>query len=262
MGEPIDKRCQPPTTKPVRVSRYKWVHVDLVTGLDENGQKPIEWKSPMEDLRRKAKHERKLSKKRGRTLKNNRKKIHPKFLRRGTIIDINTKGDPDAKDWCDREPLEAYNFARLAYLQGTHSLREICEITGHEKKRLDYWSLISTNERMSWKEEKDIQQNATIKAILKSTKDQCVDIIKKTLDVVSTRVNEISEDSAKLLTIKEVQSLVGVCGDLHKISQLEMGQPTDIVTNIKVTRESVLKKLKAADPLMDYGEDADDKTAH
>lgn len=242
-------------TKWVKTGEKQWTAVDPETGIDPlTGEVPKVWMPPPPEMRS-------LSRRRA---KKTKPKIHPKFQLKSSIITFDTPGDPNAETWGEREPYAAYQWAREQYFQGTATLDQIAEHTGFDRRRVDAWAFQSTEKRMCWSKEREVAQNKAIREIARTTKETCVQIIKDTLKVVDIKVSSIDEASAKKLSVREVQCLVGVIGDLHKISQLEDGKPTDITAKVTLTRQSVLDKLKAADPMVNYEADepAKSETSH
>ena len=226
-----------------RVGPKKWVEVDKEGRCVVTGVIQTRWNAPplvMKSLSRRRKPK--------------PKKCHPKFLRKGYSVDINTKGDPAGVTWQEREPWAAYCWCRLAFLEGKANVAEMVEKTGFTDRQVKYWIYVSREKRMSWMEERRIEQNKIVQAVLKNTKDKCVETVQQLLDIVASKVGSITMDDATELTVREMKDLVAVADDLHKISQLESGKPTDIKGNVKLTREAVLEKLKAADPYVNYDE--------
>lgn len=230
----------------VRVAKSQWVAVDPVTGIDPiTGNRPTPYE-PTPELK---------SLRMSKAPRSKKSKLSPKFRAKHGIVDLNSKGDPNGATWALREPLAAYEWARLAYLEEGKTLREIAEHTGFKERLVRDWAYRGCEKRNSWSEDKRVQQNKTVQAILKSTRDQCVDTVKQMLGVIDTKVRSITEEEAKGLSVADVKRLVECVGDLHKISQLESGDPTAIVQNVKRTAADVKRMLQEADPLVDYGFD-------
>ncbi len=233
----------PLAKKHVRVSHHEWKEVDDQGRCVHTGEKLVPWVRP--PLRMKSLTKKPRAKK--------KPKIHPKFNLRSSIITINSYADPNGKTWSEREPYPAYNWAKEEYLKGA-SLSAIQEKTGWSEARLMNWAYESVTNRMCWKEERQVEQNKIVRAVLKNTQDECVESVKQILRIVGIKIEAIDDQAAMNLSVKEVKDLVSVAEDLHKISQIEAGKPTNIVGNVKLTREAVLEKLKAADPYVNYDE--------
>jgi hypothetical protein len=233
----------PLAKKHVRVSSHEWKEVDDQGRCVHTGEKLKPWVKP--PLRMKSLTKKPRAKK--------KPKIHPKFNLRSSIITINSYADPNGSTWSEREPYPAYNWAREEFHKGT-SLKDIQEKTGWSHARLVNWAYESVSGRMCWKEERQVEHNKIVRAVLKNTQEECVQSVKEILNIVAIKIAAIDEHAAKELSVKEVKDLVSVAEDLHKISQIEAGKPTNISANVKLTRESVLEKLKASDPYVNYDE--------
>lgn len=222
----------------VRVSETKWAAVGR-DGLDIiTGEQPVAWTPPD------TPPEPKITK---RAPKQKRNKLSERVNRRLGITDLSATGNPDAELWCDREPLASYQWARTAYITSQHTMKEIAEHTGWPHYKIQFWANVSAKCRPSWASEKRIEQNRILNGVLKNTKEQCVQVIKNTLDVIDKAVSAIDDERAISMSPKDISLMVGVAVELHKVSRLESGDPTNIIGRAKLTKQSVLEKLKAAD---------------
>ena len=228
----------PKSGKWLRTSRNGWTHVND-DGIDpKTGCKPEPY-DPDKDLR--------LSKSRPRR-KKKKPKLHPKFRTPPTVSELlASTGNPDAESWCDREPMASYQWAREQYLTSTMPLEAIGAHTGWGMNRLKHWARVGSKARPSWLSEKRTEQNKTIRAIQKSTRDNCVETVKKTLAVIDQAISAISEEDAVGMAVRDISLLVNIAKELHNISQLEAGDPTEIVGRTTLTRDKVLERLKKVD---------------
>lgn len=142
-------------------------------------------------------------------------------------------------------------------MKGESSLEAIHEKTGFKVSQIRSWVYHSSKDRDSWLEEKKVFQNQVVRAMVKDTKEKCLELIASTLDVVETRIKHLKADAARGegLKITEVRALVSALKDLHTISQLESGDPTAVIANAKMTHKEIMEKLKKADPLITYDEE-------
>lgn len=238
--EEVEVRVPPPEASPgswVRTSEKGWTRVDE-RGIDpKTGEVPVPW---VEGIKLEPP---KLTKFKPKTTKG----LSPKFVAKPSVVDVLGEGDPNGELWCQREPLASYQWARTAYITATHPIEEISAKTGWPRVKLDYWIRFQTKDRDSWLHEKRAYQNRAVYAILKTTKQKCVETVDRTLDVIATAIDAIDDEQAFKMTPKDISLLVGVASELHRIGQLEGGNPTDIIARTKLTKEKVLERLKSAD---------------
>lgn len=243
-----------PEGKWVKTSRKGWTWTDK-DGIDpKTGMIPEPYK-PELDLT--------LAKTKPRKPKKDKwAKLHPKFRPPPTVEDVLlSKGDPNAEKWCDREPLASYQWAREKYLTSEMPLDAIATHTGWGLNRLKHWARVGSKKRPSWLSEKRAEQNKTIREIQKTTRDKCIDTVKRTLEVIDQAIGSISEEDATNLAIRDISLLVNVAKELHNISQLEAGDPTEIVGRTTLTRDKVLERLKKVD-IIAYDSDKPDEIKH
>lgn len=165
--------------------------------------------------------------------------------------------DPNAEEWCRRNFLEAYQWARTHYIRSTMPLSDIAKRTGFTVRQLKVYANENTRRRNSWYLDRKVFQNALVREMVKDTKERCVALMSSMMDVIERRVEVLKQnvEEGNSLKVSEVKALVGAVKEVHEISQLESGDPTKIVQNMKLTREEILRKLKEADPLVNYEED-------
>ena len=237
----------------IRVGPKKWELTNTLTGRSVRTNLPVvEWLPSRET--------RFIVSKSGKTRKAPPpKRDWKKQTLKQSVVSFAKPADINGATWGEREPHEAYQWARQEYLNGTSSIPAIAEKTGFSASQIREWTSRTTRDRDSWFEEKKVFQNLAVQQLVKDTKQKCLDLINDTLTVVETRIKHLKENAeeGKALRISEVRGLVSALKDLHTISQLEQEKPTSINQNAKMSHKDILDRLKKADPLINYTDDED-----
>lgn len=237
----------------VRVGPKQWEPTDPLTGRSLRTGQPVgEWIP--------AREQKLIVSKSGKTRKAPPPKSEWKKSLKPSVIEFVKPADTNGETWGEREPYEAYQWARQEYLKGTSSIEAMHERTGFKVSQIRSWIYHNSKERDGWHEEKKVFQNQAVHQLIKDTKQKCLDLINDTLSVVETRINHLKENAeeGKALRVSEVRALVSALKDLHQVSQLEQEKPTSINQNAKMSHRDILERLKKSDPLINYNA-ADDE---
>ena len=183
--------------------------------------------------------------------------------------------DPTSDKWIEREPKEAYYWAKEQWLQGNVSQKEICDKLGTTLWRVRKWiygplknkkSAATTKhcwyyirmERDKKIEAKRVQSEVDTLNKLKANLTAGAHAIAKTITDLLTDDDNNDEDARKWrkLIIKNPRILGDLVTAMQKVDQvcrLEAEKPTQIVHGqVKLTQKAVLLQLIKSDPLIDY----------
>lgn len=240
----------------VRVAEKCWKAVDAETGLClETGTLLEEWRPARDSELKISQLDLRRSKERT-----------PSDRLKDSVVAL-PDPDPNGKTWAKRNPLEAYTWARLAFIRDEARGDEIAARTGFSVHQIDRWAYKSSSKRDSWAIDRKKVQNQVLRAVVKKTKDRCVKLADDMLAVLETRMQHMRDDAeqGKALKVSEIKALVSAVHDLGAIAEADMAadQRSGPTNKDSLSREEILEKLKVADSMMhEVSEPGSDETTH
>lgn len=160
-------------------------------------------------------------------------------------------GDMNSILWCEREPLEAYAWAKKAWFAG-ESRETIWHRTGFPLWRLNSWIYgyddkdLPAADRAGWKVLKEKMETEILRGAFRSNKERFMRVLDKSLTVLETGLDHLKAENA-VLAPKDMSSVSTVVKTIFEMCQLEDNKPTSIVARGKLTIDQVRKKLDAND---------------
>jgi hypothetical protein len=159
----------------------------------------------------------------------------------------------DSGELYDQAPNEAREWAKYQYFTGKMSVGELAEHSGIPTWMLAKW-VHGTRDAKGWAQErKEAEQRALAGATRRYSQEFSTLIDKLLVGLHKTADKLVDENYAP--NIPEFQKIVASTKDLFMMEQLRTGKPTEnsYNMNIKITRESLVAKLKEVD-IIDYPE--------
>ena len=104
-----------------------------------------------------------------------------------------------------------------------------------------------------WRAERDRNKNEIIEALTDSKRNLMYSIAKAGLEILNKSMVELSK-SKRMLTPREMSGIAAIVDNLDKISKLDEGKPTEILTEIKPANIVEMRALLNNDPFLQLEE--------
>lgn len=160
-------------------------------------------------------------------------------------------GNPNTFTWGEQKPLEAYAWAKEAWLSG-ETKENIWRRTGFPEWRINAWIYgydeggVPEEDRGGWMCVREKIERDIFKSVYKTEKERYHRVLDQLLTATERGVKHLLGSNAEL-SPRDINSLTTASKVLYEMIQLEQGKPTQITGRAKVTRAEVLKKLQQND---------------
>ena len=160
---------------------------------------------------------------------------------------LNQQPQPESDKWCEREPQEAYHWAKEYFLKGM-SVSQISERTGFTPQKIND---VASGE--AWgREEKKIQKAITHK-VYESKKHQLSVLVTETLSLVEMGIEDVKAGrDENPLTVKDLKAITDTATQLNAMLNLAEGKPTAIIESVRKSKDEIMEMLSVVDPFIDY----------
>ena len=139
-------------------------------------------------------------------------------------------------------PPAKLNKAKKLYLEYS-SVSEIARETGVVRTALQY----HVNKEGGWKYERDINRADLLSKVASARASEFADMTNYTIISLKRAVKSLAERTDPP-TVQEAKGVAAILESLDKMTRLDEGKPTDIITEEKVVTVKELQKKISVDP--------------